>query len=126
MSYYEIDSRVYLLHTPILGSTKLSNAEGKRKYRAQAIKDLQTILKPGQEVYTIVRKVAPSGMSRVISLYIVEYGSVKCIDYTAGLALGWPDANPGIRVTGCGMCMLFHTVDTLGRTLGIELTQRHM
>lgn len=126
MSYYEIDNRIYLLHTPILGSSKLSNAEGKRKYRAQAIADLQTILKPGQEVSAIVRKVAPSGMSRTISLYIVDYGSIKCIDYTAALALDWPDANPGIRVTGCGMDMCFHTVYTLGHTLGIELTQRHM
>lgn len=126
MSYYEIDSRIYLLHTPILGSTKLSNAEGKRKYRAQAIKDLQAILKPGQEVYTIVRKVAPSGMSRVISLYIVDYDRIKCIDYISALALDWPDANPGIRVTGVGMCMLYHTVETLARTIGIELTQRHL
>lgn len=126
MSYYEIDNRIYLLHTPILGSTKLSNAEGKRKYRAQAIKDLQAILKPGQEVYTIVRKVAPSGMSRVISLYIVDYDRIKCIDYISALALDWPDANPGIRVTGVGMCMLYHTVETLSRTLGIELTQRHL
>lgn len=126
MSYYEIDNRIYLLHTSITGSTKLSNAEGKRKYRAQAIKDLQAILKPGQEVYTIVRKVAPSGMSRTISLYIVEYGSIKCIDYISALALDWPNADPGIRVTGVGMCMLFHTVETLGRTLGIDLTQRHL
>lgn len=126
MSYYEIDSRIYLLHSPILGSTKLSNAEGKRKYRAQAIKDLLAILKPGQEVSTIVRTVAPSGMSRTISLYIVDYGHIKGIDYTVALALDWPLTDNGIRVTGCGMDMAWHTVETLSRTLGIELTQRHL
>lgn len=126
MAYYEIDGRTYDLTMPITGSTKLPNAEGKRKMQAQAIADLQAILKPGQEVSTIVRKVAPSGMSRTISLFIVEYGHIKGIDYTAALALDWPLTDNGIRVTGCGMDMAWHTVETLSKTLKIELTQRRI
>jgi hypothetical protein len=72
-------------------------------------------------VYTVLRKVAPSGMSRSISLKIVHYGKIVDITYYASLVLGWPlvevNGSRALRVGGCGMDMGFHTVYTLSRIL---------
>jgi len=91
---------------------------------AHALVYLREHLKPGFNVYTIVRKVSASGLSRHISLYIIdkniytknpEIRSITSyvsdlLDYT------WMD-DGSIRVGGCGMDMCFHVVYSLGRVL---------
>lgn len=101
------------------GEERLSNAEGERLYREQCKEQLRKILKPGQTVYCVLRKVSSSGMRRLISLLIVEGGEITCIDYWASKAMGRPckGNGDGITVNGCGMDMGFELVYSLGRSL---------
>ena len=84
-------------------------------------KRLSSLLSAGDTVYTIVRSVSASGMSRTLSLYIVKDNRLVNITYYAAHALEWRlvDVNGSrvMRVGGCGMDMGFHTVYTLSRVL---------
>jgi len=73
-------------------------------------------------VYTFLRHVSKSGMSRDITLKIVDdEGTLRDITYTAAIALGEkPRDLHGwnvIRVGGCGMDMGFHLVYSLSSVL---------
>lgn len=84
-----------------------------------ATTNLTAWLKPGSTIYTSVKQVARSGMSRHISLYIVRNGEIYDITYYVGVLLGSkrsPDTG-GLVVGGCGMDMGFHTVYSLSRRL---------
>ncbi len=89
----------------------------------EAIARLREILKPGDTVYTVVRHVSSSGMSRVIDLYhfSIHDGKIQksWLSGYASTALGWNlDQKRGaLRVSGCGMDMGFHVVSTLSRVL---------
>ena len=76
---------------------------------------------PEDTVYTLVRHVSASGMSRDISLFVVRDGKIVDITYYAAHALEWRlverDGRRAIRVSGCGMDMGFHTVYTLASVL---------
>ena len=79
---------------------------------------LRSILKPGSEVYTTVKSVAKSGMSRTMSLHVVIDGKICRITYSTAVILGDPIQKDGtIRVHGCGMDMGFHIVYALSRIL---------
>jgi hypothetical protein len=91
----------------------------------------------GTTVYAKVNKVSSSGMSRNIGLYIAKVwpkekgGELQVVDisYHAARALGWPYKDGyagGVRVSGCGMDMLFHTVSSLSYAMGYgSLCQKH-
>ncbi len=94
----------------------------------------------GTTVYAKVNSVSKSGMSRNISLYIISKNSgeyadrfgtheMKDISYHAARALEWgynDGYNGGIRVTGCGMDMLFATISALSHAMGYgSLAQSH-
>lgn len=73
-------------------------------------------------IYTFLRHVSKSGMSRDITLKIVDGdGTLQDITYTAALAIGEkPRDNYGrrvIRVHGCGMDMGFHLVYSVSHAL---------
>lgn len=72
-------------------------------------------------VYTVLRHVSQSGMSRDISLKTVEDGQIRDITYTVAIALGEKpkdkDGQRVIRVNGCGMDMGFHLVYGLSSVL---------
>ena len=92
------------------------------KYSKDAIEKelayLREALKPGSEVYTTVKQVAKSGMSRTMTLHIVQDGRIHGITYSAAVVLGEPQQKDGsIRVHGCGMDMGFETVYRLSRRL---------
>jgi hypothetical protein len=78
-------------------------------------------LKPDDRVYTLVRHVSASGMSRDISLFVAIGGEIVDITYYAAHAIGWRlverNGRRAIRVGGCGMDMGFHTVYTLASVL---------
>lgn len=82
---------------------------------------LHDLLPPGTTVYTILRHVSKSSMSRDISLVILTPDGPRDITALAAEAMGaWlskncPDA--AIRVGGCGMDMGYHLVYSLARTL---------
>jgi len=88
-------------------------------------------------VYTILRRVSSSGMTRHISLKIAQGGEIYDITYTAALALGdkLHDVNGfnTLKVNGCGMDMGFHLVYSLSSVLfhgeeraGYKIAQRWM
>jgi len=88
----------------------------------EAIKRLREILKPGDTVYTILRHVSSSGMTRYISPVLLQPDSRPFhLDALVAQALEWPDMyyknKQGIKVGGCGMNMGFHLVYELSRTL---------
>jgi hypothetical protein len=76
-------------------------------------------LKPGDEIYAKVTHVARSGMSRSIELYRVVDGEIRNISWEVSRLLGERiDPNHGgLRVSGCGMDMCFHTIYNLGYVL---------
>jgi hypothetical protein len=98
----------------MLRQTKAERAESKA--RAEAM--LREYLKPGDPVYSIVRSVARSGMSRTLSLYAVHDGQPIHITNYAAEYLGHTTDNNGyLRVSGTGMDMCFATVYALASGL---------
>jgi len=101
-------------------STTLSKQE-KITEREHSRERLAAILNPGDTVYTMVRSVSASGMSRTMSLYTVKDNRLVNITYYAAHALEWPlrevNGSRALRVGGAGMDMGFHTVYTLSRVL---------
>jgi hypothetical protein len=106
-----------LQHVPRDGE-RLSNVAGK-KARAEYCRDeLRKMLQPRATVYTSLRHVARSGMSRSISVHIVEDGEIRCIDQLVADACGFSqDKDGNIRMAGCGMDMGFALVYELGAYL---------
>lgn len=88
--------------------------------RIDALKELRTMLKPGDTVYTVLRHVSSSGMSRRIS--VVAIGKDR-----KPLVLDWwieklgtykrHSKHEGLVVGGCGMDMGFHLVYGLGAAM---------
>lgn len=78
-------------------------------------------LAPNDTVYTLVRHVSASGMSRDISLFVAQGGEIIDVTYYAAHAIGWRlverNGRRAIRVQGAGMDMSFHTVYTLASVL---------
>jgi hypothetical protein len=87
--------------------------------RADAIEQLRAMLKPGDKVYTNVEHVSRSGMSRVISAYVVRDGEIRRISHLVAKATdrALDRDRMGVKVGGCGMDMTFELVYTLGRVL---------
>lgn len=94
--------------------TKLQQSE-----RAEACAELRETLKPGTTVYTILRNVSRSGMSRDIDVYVMEGNEPRRITFTVAKAAGmtYNKKSEAIRVGGCGMDMGHHVVYNLSRSL---------
>ena len=96
--------------------------EQKKLDRDYAIEHLLThYLKEGDKVYTILRHVSASGMSRSISLVIAQGNEIIDITYYVAHALGDKvidsKGHRAIRVNGCGMDLGFHLVYNLSSVL---------
>lgn len=87
--------------------------------REEATEYLRRILKPGDTVFTTVKQVARSGMSRHICLHIIDGTNIRDITHLVGLALDerQSDKTGGLVIRGCGMDMGFHVVYNLGYRL---------
>jgi hypothetical protein len=86
--------------------------------REQAIIDLRRYLRPGTTVYTVLRHVSASGMSRTLDLYVIKKNKPLRLTYSAAKALGYStDKNGDLKVSGCGMDMGWNTVYNLSRTM---------
>lgn len=94
--------------------------------RDEAMADLRAELKPGDVVYTLIRSVARSGMSRVIDFYTFRPdprnpGKVTkhWLSYwIAAAGIGsFSEKHEAVSVRGCGMDMGFHCVYNLSRRL---------
>jgi hypothetical protein len=97
--------------------------KAKETKQAEAIVHLQSVLKPGDTIYTVLRHVSRSGMSRNIDLYYMQDGKPQWISAYVGHAIGSPQSrknwerSQGLTVGGCGMDMGFALVYDLSRTL---------
>lgn len=97
--------------------------DSKLWHEAEAVVHLRKLLKPGDTVYTVLRHVSRSGMSRNIDLYMMDEGQPVWISAYVGHALGTPQSrknwerSQGLTVGGCGMDMGFHLVYGLSRVL---------
>lgn len=86
--------------------------------REQARAKLREWLPPGNTVWTILRHVSSSGMTRDISPIIVVDGKPVDISYwVIQLGIGSQGRNGGVRLGGAGMDMGFHLVYSLSREL---------
>lgn len=99
--------------------TKAQKAE-----REELLREMRGFIKPGNTIYTVLRHVSQSGMSRNISLYILDEdgrGNIypRMLDGMAAKVLGYSLARntEGVKVGGAGMDMGFHLVYALGRAL---------
>lgn len=85
--------------------------------QSEAIASLRKLLKAGSTVYTVLRHVSTSGMTRHIDLYTIKNNQPQRISWSAAKAMGYTLKDDGIVTQGCGMDMGFHLVYNLGRTL---------
>ena len=91
--------------------------------RSESIERLRKLFAGNEKplIYTVMRHVSSSGMTRDISLFYHSSAGLTNITYSAAIALGWPlsekNGHRAIRVSGCGMDMGFHLVYTLSRVL---------
>lgn len=96
--------------------------------KKDAIEYLKKNLKKGDTLFTIVTKVAPSGMSRRIKVLDIKNGNPSYWSYYVSKALGYKLKDDGsLLVQGCGMDMGFHVVYSLSQKLfndGYALKQR--
>lgn len=81
--------------------------------KQDAIAKLHDLLKPGDTVYTILRHVSRSGMSRRISLVTADHVDLDYFIDKAGFVRQSSSA-PGLVATNCGMDMGFSLVYNLG------------
>ena len=108
--------------TTATAEKKISKKEQKALDVAYAREQLLThYLSEGDTVYTVLRSVSSSGMSRKISLKVAKDGKILDLTYYASILLDWPlvevNGSRALRVGGCGMDMGFHTVYSLSRVL---------
>ena len=99
------------------GCTLLTKKEGETTMRKQCADELRAWLKPGCTVYTSLRSVSKSGMSRKIRCYIVREGRQPDITWHVAIVIGDRYAEGNMTVNGCGMDIGFHAVYRLGCAL---------
>lgn len=82
----------------------------------EALVTLRKLLKPGATVWTVLRHVSSSGMSRAIDMYAMHKNEPVCISHLMAAVSSY-NSHPqhsGIKVSGAGMDMGFHVVYSLG------------
>lgn len=108
--------------TTATAAKKTTKKEQKALDVAYAREQLLThYVSEGDTVYTVLRSVSSSGMSRTLSLKVAKEGKILDLTYYAAIVLEWPlvevNGSRALRVGGCGMDMGFHTVYSLSRSL---------
>jgi hypothetical protein len=100
----------------------------REREQREAADKLRAMLGDQPRIYTVLRHVSASGMSRDISLMVADGDDIINITYTAATVLGdrvrESRGHWAIRVGGCGMDMGFHLVYTLSDRLYRETRDR--
>ena len=97
--------------------------EQQNQEREEAKARILDLLNTGAErptIYTILRKVSSSGMSRQISLKVIKEGVLYDITYSTSKLLGLPlveGFNRAVRVNGVGMDMGYDLVHSISSVL---------
>lgn len=97
-------------------------------------KECRELLERHERIYGIVRRVARSGMSRVIDFYVLEpIGDISNVlpvrisnllaavynRETDGSSRSWTGDVGGVKIGGCGMDMGWHVVYSVRLALGL-------
>lgn len=87
--------------------------------RDEAITRLRNLVKEGDTIYTVLKHVSSTGMSRAIDVYKIEKNEPIWLSRLVSTACGFrfSDRYEAVSVGGCGMDMGFHLAYTLGRVL---------
>ena len=100
------------------GWRKVSANEAKAIKRDAARAKLRALITPGQAVYTVLKHVSSSGMSRRIAILVRDGDNVRNISGYVADACGYKWTDDGaVSVGGCGMDMGFAIVYALGAAL---------
>ena len=86
--------------------------------RDEARAKLAELLEPGDTVYTVLRHVAPSGMTRWIDCYVIRDDEPLWLSWWAAKACGYSvntRNHEGVEMGGAGMDMGFALVYAIGR-----------
>lgn len=91
----------------------------KNAERQQYIEKLREILKPGDVVYTTIKHVSRSGMSRSINVTVIKDNKPRWLSYWVAKAIDYPfdEKREAVKVGGCGMDMGFALVYDLSGAL---------
>lgn len=128
-TYIELDSGTILdTDTPEIwtDAKRLPYTEGKRRMRAESVEKLRKWFPKGSTVYTILRSVSRSGMSRQISVVCLstdDKGEILTLHpnwsvaQVLGRRLNKGGANDALIVNGCGMDMGFEIAYSLSHAL---------
>lgn len=95
--------------------------------QAEAVKYLQELLREDDTVFTVLRSVSASGMTRTLDLYVMRDNRPRRITWHAARAMRWTydRKREAVKVGGCGMDMGFHAVYTLSRYVFPNGTTAH-
>ena len=83
-----------------------------KREQGEAREELRKMLKPGDTVYTVLRHVSRSGMSRGIDCYVMQDGEPRWVSRLVHRATGFSfdKKRDCLRVGGCGMDMGYHVM----------------
>lgn len=98
---------------------KIHSVSTKKAERDNAVDSLRKALQRGAVIYTVLRSVSASGMSRTIDLYYVKDGQVVRITWSVAkiLEATYDRKKEALRVQGCGMDVGFDVVYNLSYCL---------
>ena len=120
MTYVKLQSGTVLeVSDPSIWPEATVIKDGKEIMRLEARQTLLESIKPGDTVYTVLRSVSRSGMSRSIDCYVI--GEDRQPWRITGLVRRVLDMltnkDGALKVSGCGMDMGYHVVNNLSIAL---------
>ena len=92
--------------------------------KKEILEFLKTKLENNDTIYTNLKHVSKSGLTRDIQLMVIKDNEPLFLNYYVSKYLGYRIVNGGLRVSGGGMYMGFHLVYNLASKLGIELNHQ--
>lgn len=97
----------------------MSKAQQERDEKDEAVTALKKILKPGDVVYTVLRHVASSGMSRRLDVYTIQDNRPRWLTSLVSTACGYSryKGHGPLVVGGVGMDMGFAVTYDLARVV---------
>lgn len=103
-------------------SEHVSVAKGKLGIKEQSKTQLKELLKKHPTIYTVIRSVSSSGMSRTMEFWVVQGGDLRRITSLMIDVLGWGESPKGyLKVGGCGMDMAWHSCYSAYAVIGLDV-----
>jgi hypothetical protein len=97
------------------GYKRISASEGKALLKKNALEYVKPYFtRDGARIYTIIRSVSASGMSRAMDFYAISDNDLIWLTGSFATILGGRRSKAGaLIVNGCGMDMSFATIDNV-------------